>query len=213
MGPVADTRTCAQCGTLFTPRREHARFCSARCRVAWNQENVGDRQAGSSALDWSIAAMRDAVDRLATDLAPDLAHAVALVSEAVWWVTLVDATLVRYHHQAYEDIMKASAGRRSIEGTFAGLRFIRNQMGYHLDPADLIHPGQHHPGADHGPVAVWTWRSLGEPDLSSLPPRGRAWEMTRYRAYQAHLAGHTLGDTFGRAAEFLKLASGNPAAA
>ncbi len=33
--------------------------------------------------------------------------------------------------------------------------------------------------------------------------------MTRYRAYQAHLAGHTIGEIFGRAAEFLKLAAAN----
>jgi hypothetical protein len=33
--------------------------------------------------------------------------------------------------------------------------------------------------------------------------------MTRYQAYQAHLAGHTIGETFGRAAEFLKLAAAN----
>jgi hypothetical protein len=31
----------------------------------------------------------------------------------------------------------------------------------------------------------------------------------RYRAYQARLAGHTMGETFGRAAEFLKLAAAN----
>ncbi|HEX7267365.1 MAG TPA: hypothetical protein VF256_08065 [Streptosporangiaceae bacterium] len=33
--------------------------------------------------------------------------------------------------------------------------------------------------------------------------------MTRYRGYQAHLAGHTIGEIFGRAAEFLKLAAAN----
>jgi hypothetical protein len=31
--------------------------------------------------------------------------------------------------------------------------------------------------------------------------------MTRYRAYQAELAGHTVGETFGRAAAFLQLAA------
>ena len=31
--------------------------------------------------------------------------------------------------------------------------------------------------------------------------------MTRYRAYQVHLAGHTTGESFGRAAAFLKLAA------
>ena len=51
------------------------------------------------------------------------------------------------------------------------------------------------------------------PDLGSLPPRGQAWEMARYRAYQARLAGHTIGETFGRAAAFLNVAAAHPAAA
>ena len=38
---------------------------------------------------------------------------------------------------------------------------------------------------------------------------GQAWEMSRYRAYQAHLAGHTVGETLGRATAFLKLAGAN----
>jgi hypothetical protein len=33
--------------------------------------------------------------------------------------------------------------------------------------------------------------------------------MTRYRGYQAHLSGHTIGETFGKAAAFLKLAAAN----
>ena len=37
--------------------------------------------------------------------------------------------------------------------------------------------------------------------------------MTRYRAYQAQLAGHTIGETFGRAAAFLKQAAPHPVAA
>lgn len=37
--------------------------------------------------------------------------------------------------------------------------------------------------------------------------------MTRYRAYQAQLAGHAIGDAFGQVAEFLKLAAPSPAAA
>jgi hypothetical protein len=35
--------------------------------------------------------------------------------------------------------------------------------------------------------------------------------MTRYRAYEAQLAGHTFGETFTRGAAFLKQASPNPA--
>ena len=52
-------------------------------------------------------------------------------------------------------------------------------------------------------------KPVPEPALASLSPRGQAWEMTRYRAYQAYLAGHAIGETFGRATEFLKLATAN----
>ena len=68
----------------FMPKREHARFCSARCRVAWNRENwnrvnrdqqkwgsenwdEGERRprdSEPSALRWAIVAMRDTTDRL-----------------------------------------------------------------------------------------------------------------------------------------------------
>jgi hypothetical protein len=155
--------------------------------------------------------MRDAIERLARDQVLDHAQGFAVISEAVWCVTIVDAALVRYHRRSYKSAMKsqASARRRAIEGTFAGLRFVRNQMGYHLDPADFIQPEESHPGADHCGVMAWRWRPVPEPDLGSLPPRGQAWEMTRYRAYQAQLAGHTIGETFGRAAEFLNLAAAN----
>ena len=61
---VADTRDCEQCGTSFVPRREHARFCSPRCRAAWNREHAGDLKAGTSALAWSITAMSDTTQRL-----------------------------------------------------------------------------------------------------------------------------------------------------
>ena len=212
---MADTRTCEQCGTVFAPRREHARFCRPRCRVAWNREHTGDPQAEASALEWSITAMRDAIEQLAGDHVLDYAQGCAVISEAVWCVTIVDAALMRYHRHPYKSAMKsqAPARRRAIEGTFAGLRFVRNQMGYHLGPADFIQPEESHPGADHGGVMAWKWRPVLEPDLGSLPPRGQIWEMTRYRAYQVQLAGHTIGETFGQAAAFLKLAAPHTAAA
>jgi integrase len=47
---VADTRTCEQCGIVFTPRREHARFCSAGTPVhpEWYSDEFGRllRRAG-----------------------------------------------------------------------------------------------------------------------------------------------------------------------
>ena len=92
---MADTRSCLHCGRVFAPRREHARFCSVRCRVAWNREHMGDPAAGASALQWSISGMSETVERLAGASSPDPRQALALIDEAVWWVTIVDATLVR----------------------------------------------------------------------------------------------------------------------
>ena len=203
---MADTRTCEQCGSTFTPRREHARFCSARCRVAWNREYAPDPAAEATALDWSLTAMCDATGRLLRAPAVNQQRALAAVSEAVWWVTIVNATLVRYHPGTYDRVLatKSAAERRLTEGTLAGLRFVRNQMGQHLDPADFISQPAGHPGPPDR-ISNWTWASLPEPVLVALPGPAKAWELTRYRAYQAHLARHTVSETFTRTADFLTL--------
>jgi hypothetical protein len=209
MSLAIDTRDCEQCGTSFVPRREHARFCSARCRVAWNRQHASDPPAEAGALGWTIAATREAIDRLLRAGRLDQPHAFAAISEAVWWVTLVDATLVRYHPDAYDAALASqdAAERPVIEGTFGGLRFVRNWMGYHADHADFIQPQPDPGSAGAAGVAGWTWRSLPEPVLACLPARGQEWEMTRYRDYQARLAGRPVGETFRRAAAFLNLAA------
>jgi hypothetical protein len=205
---VSDIRSCEQCGTSFVPRREHARFCSARCRAAWNREHTGDLEAGASALDWSVTAMSETIDRLPTVRVWDQPRAFAVIGEAVWCVTIVDATLVRHHPQAYDGVLagQALAQRELTEGTLTGLRFVRNRIGGGAGLAEFIEPG---PGAGEGCITEWVWKPVPEPALTSLSPRGRAWEMTRYRAYQAHLGGHTLGEVFGRAVGFLKRAAAN----
>ena len=204
---MADTKICAQCGTPFAPRREHARFCSARCRVAWNRRNASDPPAETGALGWSITAMRETTDRLLRAGGWDRANGVAVITEAVWSVTMVDATLIRYRPEIYSSVLarQPAAQRRITEDTFAGLRFVRNRMGYDTDPAYFIQPLDSPPGA--GRIAAWTWRPLPEPALGSLTPRAREWEMTRYRAYQAQLAGQPIGETFSRATAFLRLAA------
>ena len=193
------------------PRREHARFCSARCRAAWNREHTGDLTTAASALVWSITALSDTIERLTRMRAWDRPRAFAVIGEAVWWVTIVDATLVRHHPDAYDTVMtgQAPAQRQLVEETLAGLRFVRNRIGDEADLAEFIEPGGAGPGAGQRRITGWIWKPLPEPALGSLSPRGQAWEMTRHRAYQAQLAGHTIGESFGRAAEFLKLAAAN----
>jgi hypothetical protein len=170
--------------------------------VAWNREHLADPAAALNALAWSVIAMDDATDRLAQLTASDPPRAFAVVSEAVWWVTIVDSTLVRYHAQAYDRVLTGLGDQGRIEETLGGLRFVRNQIGQGLEHVSFIEPAP-------GPAAVaeWTWRGQPEPACSFMSAQGRQWELTRYRAYQARLAGHTVGQTFGDAACFLNAAA------
>src|SRR6516165_5287933 len=225
---MAETRQCERCGTTFEPKREHARFCSARCRVAWYRESInrgnltqqkwgsenwkqesGDQPALASPLGWAIIAMRDTTERLGKVRASDRPQAFAVIGEAVWWVTIVDATLVRYHPDAYDHALAglSATQRRLTENTFAGLRFVRNRMGYYTDHADFIQPRRSEDGDHDAPITAWTWKALPPPPKESLPPRGQEWELSRHQSYQDLLAGHTVGETFDRAAAFLALAS------
>src|SRR3984957_18481543 len=206
---MTETRECEQCGTLFAPRREHARFCSARCRVAWNRQHASDPAGPASALGWTITAMRDTIDRLLRARTSDQRHGYAAISEAVWWVTLVDATLVRYHPDVYDAVLEGhdAAEREVIEGTFGGLRFVRNWMGYHLDHSDFIEPATSPGEAGVRPIAAWTWRPLAAPVLGALPARGQEWGVTRDRNSQAQLAGRPIGEAFERSVPFLLLAA------
>src|SRR5579863_7668044 len=165
---MADIRNCEQCGTPFAPRREHARFCSARCRAAWNRRHGSGAPADTSALDWSITAMKDTIARLRRASGWDQADAFAVISEAVWRVTIVDAALMRSHPESYSHVLACQepGHRRITEGTFAGLRFVRNQMDYHTQPTDFIQPLD--PGSG---VAAWTWKPVTAPACTALTPR------------------------------------------
>jgi hypothetical protein len=189
--------------------------------VAWNRGHSADMDPAAEvqALEWSVTAMRDVTGRLSGSRTQDQARALTMVGEAVWWVTIVDARLVRHHLDVYDGVMarQAPAERRLIEGTLAGLRFVRNQMGVEAGHVDFVEAGPAsaggRPGLDDGEreVSAWRWRRMPEPALGSPAERGQAWEMARYRAYDAHLAGETIGEVFGRAAAFLDRAAGEAA--
>jgi len=211
-GPGADGRACEQCGAGFVPQREHARFCSADCRATWNREHMGDPAVEASALQWSVTAMSEATGRLAGVKVWDRPRALAAIGEAVWWITMVDATLVRHHPGIY-DAAKAAQGPAQglVDQTLAGLRFVRNWMGRDGGLGEVVETGGLTAGNRR--ITHWTWRPAPEPVLAAFPPRGRAWEIARYRAYQAHLVGDTIGQTFGRAVTFLTLTGANAASA
>jgi len=207
-GLIADSRRCEQCGAVFVPVREHARFCTSDCRAAWNRGHLGDPAVEASALTWSIAAMSEATARLPTVKARDQQQAFAAIGEAVWWITMIDATLVRHHPRAYDTVMATRTGaeRRRIYKTLAGLRFVRNWISRAAGLDELIETG-----AGTGPVTRWTWKPVPEPALGWLPARAQAWERARYRAYQARLAGDTIHKTFGQVIMFLTLTGADAA--
>jgi hypothetical protein len=109
---------------------------------------------------------------------------------------------------AYDGVIagQAPAEHQLTEETLAGLRFVRNRIGDEADLAEFVETGETGLDPGNGHITRWAWKPVPEPTLASLAPRGRAWEMTRYQAYQAQLAGHTIAETFARAAAFLNLA-------
>jgi hypothetical protein len=198
---MADFRVCVQCEDLFAPAREHARFCSADCRIAWNRQNSGVPGTGDGVLEWSVAAMRDTTGRLLRTRSLSRPAGYVMISEAVWWCTMVEATLVRYHPDTHAAAlaMREALERRAIENTFGGLRFVRNRMGYKVDHGDFLEAS----GAD-GQITAWTWKQIPDEALSDLARHAKEWEQTRYRAYRTQLADRRIGDTFSQAASFLK---------
>src|SRR5262249_15979282 len=147
---------------------------------------------------WSVTAMGEATARLPQELMWDRARVYTLVGEAVWWVTLVDATLVRHHPGPYDSVIAGQhpAQRRQTEATLAGLRFVRTRLGGEADLAEFIQAAARGRGAGIGRITGWRWKPVPPPVLVSLPARAQAWEMARYRAYQAQLTGHTIAETF-----------------
>jgi hypothetical protein len=172
--------------------------------MIWNREHAGVAAAPAVAIDWSVIAMTESAARLAVADAWDLHHVAAAVGETVWWVTLVDATLVRYHLRDYESALASKAvRRRKTELTLAGLRYVRNQLGKSVEPDEFVC----HAAGDDG-AGRWVWRPLPEPGLNGLASRARHWELSRYRAYHERLADRDIVRTFARCTEFLAQAAG-----
>ena len=199
--PTVVVRRCDQCGTAFEPRREHDRFCCAGCRIGWNwnhQNPCGSTH--SSALAWSVVALRDTVQQLAGLTVTEPPEAYAVIGEAVWRVTIVDATMIRYHPGVYQQTVSGQPlrQRQVTERTLAGLRFVRNQMGYRYPPSAFVQPAEIAGLSAGSLVAEWIWKAPPSP-----PPGRQGWEMDRYQAYLTQLAGHVTGEAFRQTSAFL----------
>jgi len=182
---MADTRERGQPGTGPRPRRGDG----------GRGTSTGSPAGGEDALAWSVSAMSGALRRIGDACGADVPQAVARATEAVWWVTVVDAAITRHCPAAYRGALAAldPAARRAVEKSLAGLRFIRGQLGYSADPGDFIRPA---PGA---PASAWTWRSVPPPS----PRRGTARDTSPYREYRTQLAGRPLTEALTLTAGFL----------
>lgn len=118
--------------------------------------------------------MSEATGRLPTVKVWDQERACAATGEAVWWITLVDATLLRHHPGVFDKVMAAHAptGRRLIVETLAGLRFVRNQIGRGALLGEAIDPG-----AGSRRITGWAWKPVPEPTVTWLSNRAQAWEL------------------------------------
>ena len=81
----------------------------------------------------------DAARRVGEARDLDLPHALALVSEAVWWVTMVDTTVVLYHPGAYDNMLAGldPAARPKAEGNARGPAARAQLDGLPLRPGGL----------------------------------------------------------------------------
>lgn len=143
--------------------------------------------------------MGDTTGRLPRVRAADGPRAFAVIGEAVWWVTIVDATLVRHHPDIYDNVMasQAPAQRRLVEGTLTGLRFVRNRIGDEADLGEFIEAGGAGPDGRQRRITSWTWKPLPDPALGSLPPPGDTAPADAMIARQTTLrkpGGHLIGN-------------------
>ena len=193
---MADAPARVEPGTVPGPRDDHE-----VPRPPRQDSAAGAGQAGDDTLAWSVTAMSGALRRLAAARAGDTPQAVAAATEAVWWVTVVDAAMTRHHPAAYGHALAAldPAERRAVEGSLAGLRFVRIQLGQYADPGDFIQPP---PGPSAGRGRGWTWSELPPPP----PQRGKAREVSPYREYRAQLAGRPVAKVLERVTGFLSQA-------
>ena len=97
---------------------------------------------------------------------------------------MVDTTLVRYRPGIYSDLLsrQATAEHRIAEDTFAGLRFVRNRMGY-----DDERPGPASRSSPSDPAGRRVSGDLDLPFTERSPPRDRRAELAVYGQIQ-HIA-------------------------
>jgi hypothetical protein len=76
---MGGVRNCERLGTGSGPRREHARFGPALCRITCNREHAAGEVIGDTLRGWSVSALAGTVERLCTAGALNLPGVLALL--------------------------------------------------------------------------------------------------------------------------------------
>ncbi|HEY2298535.1 MAG TPA: hypothetical protein VGH43_12455 [Jatrophihabitans sp.] len=124
-------------------------------------------------------------------------------------MTMLDAALVRYHPNVYDDTLDrlSHADQALTEETLAGLRLVRNRVAEPGDLARFVDSGTTDSEPLTGQITSQRWKAVPARSSGSQSNSAQAWELARYRAYQNRLAGTAIGDTFDRSTTFLLAAA------
>jgi hypothetical protein len=148
-----------------------------------------------------------AIEELAAERLRGRADGFAVIADALWSVTIVDAALVRYYPATYDAVIenRSSAEQRSIEQTMAGLRFVRNRMGGAGGLSEFVEPVGADASVPTMGITAWRWKATPELTLTDAASHAQPWENARHQGFDAELATRSVLDTFARAAAFLRL--------
>lgn len=150
-----------------------------------------------TALDWSVAAMLAATDRVNMIRATSEQEAFAAIGEAVWWITVVNDNLRARYGKPYRIAEKGTTP--DPRDTMRGLRSVRNRITHEVEVVDFIEAIAIRADRGDGRITAWAWRSVP-------PPRSRATrEIAGYQAYETALASQNIVHTFGVATGFLQV--------
>jgi hypothetical protein len=151
-----------------------------------------------TAVGWSVEAMISAADRVSMIPANQPAKAFAAFAEALWWITVVNDSLVNRFPDAY--VAAAKLWPPGVKDTVAGLRSVRHRIAHEVDLVEFFQPvASEFPylGIERG-ITAWTWKSV--------PPPTRTFQrdVEGHQAYERAVAGQNVVGVFSYALSFFR---------
>jgi hypothetical protein len=160
-------------------------------------------------LNWSLAAMNDATDRVNKIPATDLPRAFGAIGEAVWWITIVSDRLRKKYGEVYRQTLGPSAS--STADQVLGLKSVRNRIGHAVDLVEFVSPIVSRPDRGDGRITAWTWQHVPPPARGDdMNDRVYQWALKCHQAYELAVVeggqGGNIVYTFGLVTGSLDLA-------